>query len=906
MKENAYQIEFPKLLEELKTSDNWLSSNEAKSRYEKYWPNAIQSKDKNSAFKIFLEQFTSPLVIILIIAAIVSWLIGEIVDAIIICGVVILNALLWFFQEYKADKAIQSLKKMAGLKSKVLRDGKEVLIEASELTIWDVILLEAWDKIPADGRLFEAVNLEIDEAILTWESVPVEKQVEILWETSTLADMKNMIFSWTMITKWRWKAVITAIWMDTEMWKIAGMLEDTPEKTTTLEKKLNNLSKILWIAAVVICIIIFVVYRLVSHLEFQQAFLAAVALAVAAIPEWLPAVVTISLWLGVKRFVKKNVLVRRLSSVETLGSVNIICTDKTGTLTKNEMTVTKLFVNGEIVAVSGRWYSTKWEFSAPIEWLRPLLSIGMLCNTAKLHCNQVIWDPTEWALLVSAYKAWMKESDFFNDWEWIDEIPFDSERKRMSEIFARKVSSKNTDESKYKKSYISKLPKILSHTMWAIEWLLPMSEKALIYTKWAIEWLLPLCNTILINWEVKELDKDMKKQILDQAAKFSEEALRVLGFAFGEWKEEKNLTFVWLQAMIDPPREEVKDSIATCKKAWIRVIMITWDNKVTAWAIAKELGIEWDVITGTDFEKSKNKVKLLETVGVIARVNPSDKQEIVNILRWRWNVVAMTWDGVNDAPSIKAADIWVGMWITWTDVTKEAADMILTDDNFKSIVNAVEEWRWIYDNIQKFVNYMIVSNICEIAILFIASLIWVPIPLLAIHLLWLNVITDGLPAIALWVDPINPNVMNRKPRKASQWLIDGRMILNIILLSSSVTIWTLILFLRWQDVDLEMARSAVFLFMAASELVKIQIIRSQYGLSFFSNKWLIWALLWAFGLAFSIVYIPILSNLFDLQSLSAEIWKEMWIILAVFVGIWTILSVYMKKSKSFQKWEDGE
>ena len=270
-------------------------------------------------------------------------------------------------------------------------------------------------------------------------------------------------------------------------------------------------------------------------------------------------------------------------------------------------------------------------------------------------------------------------------------------------------------------------------------------------------------------------------------------------------------------------------------------------------------------------------------------------------MRERWNVVAMTWDGVNDAPSIKAADIGVWMWITGTDVTKEAADMILTDDNFKSIVNAVEEWRWIYDNIQKFVNYMIVSNICEIAILFVASLIWVPIPLLAIHLLWLNVITDGLPAIALWIDPINPNVMNRKPRKASQWLIDGRMILNIILLSSSVTIWALILFFRWQDVDLEMARSAVFLFMAASELVKIQIIRSQYGLSFFSNKWLIWALLWAFGLAFSVVYIPVLSNLFDLQPLSAEIWKEMWIILAVFIGIWTILSVYMKKSKSFQK-----
>ena len=888
MKQNAYQLEFAELVEELQTSESWLSSSEAKLRYEKYWPNAIQSKDQNSAFKIFLSQFTSPLVIILIAAALISFLIWERVDAIIIIWVVVLNALLGFFQEYKADRAIQSLKQMAWLKAKVLRDWQEVLIDVSELTIWDVILLEAWDKIPADGRLFEAVNLEVEEAILTWESVPVEKQIATLWETSTLADMKNMVFSWTMITKWRWKAIITAIWMDTEMWKIAWMLQDAPEKTTTLEKKLNNLSKILWIAAVVICIIIFVVYWLVSHLEFQQAFLAAVALAVAAIPEWLPAVVTISLWLWVKRFVKKNVLVRRLSSVETLGSVNIICTDKTGTLTKNEMTVTKLFVNGEIVDVSGRWYSTKWEFSAPIEWLRPLLSIGMLCNTAKLHNKQIIWDPTEGALLVSAYKAWMKEEDFYNDWEWIDEIPFDSERKRMSEIFARKVTSENADESKYKKSYISKLPKIL------------------IYTKWAIEGLLPLCDTILINWEIKPLDKETKKQILDQASKFSEQALRVLGFAFGEWKEEKNLTFVWLQAMIDPPREEVKDSIERCKNAWIRVIMITWDNKVTAWAIARELWIEWEVITGADFEKSRNKTELLDTVWVIARVNPSDKQEIVNILRGRGNVVAMTWDGVNDAPSIKAADIWVWMWITGTDVTKEAADMILTDDNFKSIVNAVEEWRWIYDNIQKFVNYMIVSNICEIAILFVASLIWVPIPLLAIHLLWLNVITDWLPAIALWIDPINPNVMNRKPRKANQWLIDKRMILNIILLSGFVTIWTLYIFLKWYNTDVEMARSAVFLFMAASELVKIQIIRSQYGLSFFSNKWLIWALLWAFGLAFSIVYIPWINTLFDLQPLSWEIWTEMWIILGIFIVIWAVLSQFMKRSKTFQRREDWE
>jgi len=888
IKKDVHQTEFSELLENLQTSKNWLSENEAKIRNESYWLNVIISKDKNSIVKIFLSQFTSPLVLILIIAVIISFLIWEKVDAVIICGVVILNALLGFFQEFKADKAIQSLKKMTGLKSKVLRNWKQLLIDSCNLTIWDIIILEAWDKVPADGRLFEAVNLEVDESILTWESIPAEKNIEIIGSASALADMKNMVFSGTIITKWRWKAIISSIWMNTEMWKIAWMLEDVPEKTTTLEKKLNNLSKILWISAIAVCIIIFIVYWLISHLEFQSAFLAAVALAVAAIPEWLPAVVTISLWLGVKRFVKKNVLVRRLSSVETLGSVNIICTDKTWTLTKNEMTVTKLFVNRGVVDVSWRWYSIKWNFSVDVEWLYPLLNIWMLCNTAKINYNQIIWDPTEWALLVSAYKAWLKESDFYNDWERIDEIPFDSERKRMSEIFSRKTPLENHKKSKNEKYYTFQ------------------AHKTLIFTKWAVETLLPLCNTILLNWEIVELNKEIREQILNQTSRFSEQALRVLGFAFWGWKEEKNLTFVWLQAMIDPPREEVKESIIRCKNAWIRVIMITWDNKITAWAIAKELWIEWHVITGDDFEKSKNKSEILKTVWVIARVNPSDKQEIVNILRNEWNIVAMTWDGVNDAPSIKAADIWVWMWITWTDVTKEASDMILTDDNFKSIVNAVEEWRWIYDNIQKFVNYMVVSNICEIAILFVASLIWVPIPLLAIHLLRLNVITDWLPAIALWIDPVNPNVMNRKPRKSNQWLIDGRMILNIILLSSSVTIGCLFLFLRHYNVDLEMARSAVFLFMAASELVKIQIIRSQYWLSLFSNKWLIWALLLAFWLAFSVIYIPGLNTLFDLQPLSVEIWKELWIILLVFVGIWTTLSMYMKKSKSFQKWEEWE
>lgn len=853
-----YQLSIASLYKELETNIEGLSPQEVLLRLEKYGPNAIKEKETNSAWKIFFHQFTSALVLILIAATVVSASIGEVTDAAIILAVVVLNAIFGFIQEYKADKAIASLKKMAGLKSKVIREGKEHIIDASELTIGDVILLDTGDKIPADARIIEAVNLEVQESILTGESLSVAKHTEALETVGALWDTKNMVFSGTIVTKGRGKAVVCAIGMTTEIGKIAEMMQETPDKKTNLEKKLNGLSKGLGIATIVICIIIFLTYYFLRDLQIQEAFLIAVALAVAAIPEGLPAVVTISLWLGVKRFVKKNVLVRRLSSVETLWSVNIICTDKTGTLTKNEMTVTKLFVNNHIVDVTGTGYKIEGSFSHNPDDFMTLLEIGLLCNNSHLENETIIGDPTEGALIVSALKAGIDHQDLLKKHEWNGENPFDSERKMMSALYLR-------------------------------------DDQQLIFTKGAIENLLPKCNQILINGKVETLDQKGKEKILHIAGEFSEQALRVLWFAYGYGTDESDLIFVGLQAMIDPPREEVKEAIQRCVTAGIRVIMITGDNLITAQAIAEELGIKGEAMTGSEFEQAENKDQILQSIGVFARVNPAHKQTIVKILQSQGNVVAMTGDGVNDAPALKMADIGVGMGITGTDVTKEAADMILTDDNFTSIVNAVQEGRGIYDNIQKFVNYLLASNIGEILILFIASLAGVPLPLLAIHLLWINLVTDGLPAIALGIDPINPEVMNHPPRKASQSIVSQRMIINIAILSSIMTIGALFLFFRHYHQELEVARSGVFVLLVFIELIKIQIIRSQYGLGILSNKRLLLAVGLSMASVLAVVYVPAISTLFEVAPLSSALWIDMGLVIGGTIILGILLDKFMKK-----------
>ncbi len=871
-----YQKTISNTLKELKVDKSkWLTNKQIWQRIKKYWKNVITWWKKVSAIKVFLSQFNSLLVRILIWATLVSYWIWEHIDAIVILVILVLNAIFWFLQEYKAEKSIEMLKKIMTQKSRVLRNWKEMLIKSEDLTVWDILILEEWDKITADCRLIEVHNFQVSEWALTWESIPINKHTKTISKKVLLWDQKNMIFSWTVVTKWYAKAVVVFIWMDTEIWKIANMIQQTPNKMTNLQKKLNELSKWLWIWTLIICLIVFLTYWFTKELDILDAFLTSVALAVAAIPEWLPAVVTIALWLWVKRMVKKNALVRKLSSVETLWAVDIICTDKTWTLTKNEMTVQKIFTNDKIISVSGVWYSTIWKFSEKKETLKKILEIWLLCNHASLENEKIIWDPTEWALIVSAIKWWLKKEKIKKEYEYIDEIPFDSIRKMMTSIH------------KY------------------ADWIQ-------LSTKWATEKILPKCKYILINWKIKNLSDKDKEKILHINEDFANNALRVLAFAFKKatldtYKKNKKtlekleewLVFVWLQAMIDPPRMEVKQSIKECHTAWIKVIMITWDNILTAKAIAKKLWIKGKAMLWIDIEKKSDieLKKLLKTVWIFARVNPSHKLRIVKILKEEWHIVAMTWDWVNDAPALKNADIWIAMWITWTDVAKQASDMILLDDNFSTIISAIEEWRGIFDNIRKFVNYLLSTNIWEVLIIFISSLLWLPLPLIAIQILLINLVTDWMPAIALWIDPISKNSMKKKPRNPKQWIITKNMILNIIIIWILMTIWVLLLFYKYFKVDLMMARSWVLMLMVLMELFRIQMIRWKYWIKIWENKWLIISVLLSILLVVAVIYTP-LNVIFKTAPLSIKMRIDILVLLFWVYGLWLLSSKIINKITS--------
>jgi len=868
-------------------TEKWVNENR-----EKYWENKIKSKNKINPWKIFFEQFKSFLILILLFAIVISVVMWEWIDAIVIAVIVILNSILGFVQEYNAEKSIESLKKMSALKAKVIRWWKEQLIDSSELVVWDLITFEAWDKIWADARLIQAMNVEVAEAVLTWESVPVAKNIDTIKEIVPLWDQCNMVFSGTEITKGRGMAIVTNVWMDSEIWKIAWMLQEAPEKQTHLQRDLDALSKKLWVIILIICVVIFLVDAFTWEwlqlfrsaldtgnwkewlLSLKSGLFVAIALAVAAIPEWLPAVVTIALSIWVKKLVKKNALMRKLWSVETLGAVNVICTDKTWTLTKNEMTVKKLYVDEEVFDMSGVGYfgheahRINYEEIKHEHWISRLLKIGLLCNNSAISWKNVIWDPTEVALLVSAFKWWLDRKK--EEWEFnlIDEIPFDSDRKLMTTIRQR--------------------------------W-----KEIIMFTKWAPEMLIDKCSHILINEkEVKITDKH-KKKILAQNENFAKSALRVLWFAYKKttkWDlDENNLVFVWLQAMIDPPRPEVKQSIQECHEAWIRVIMITWDNVITASAIGAELWLQWEAIEWIKLDDMSDAQvkKLLDKVSIFARVSPNHKQRLVKLLKEKGNVVAMTWDGVNDAPALKHADIWVAMWITGTDVSKEASDLILLDDNFSTIVSAIQEWRWIYDNIRKFVNFMFSTNFSEILIIFIASICWMPAPLLAIQILWLNLVTDSLPALALWIDPMAEDIMQHKPRKKWSKILDKEMLISILMISVFVTIWCLSFFIL-NRADINIARTWVLLLLVILEMLAVFIVRADYWVKFLSNKWLFAAVFGSIGLTLLVVYIPFLAKIFDSVALRWIDLVEMLIITWIWI-VWAIIWHKIKKTKFMKK-----
>ncbi len=841
-----HEKEIGDVLRQLKTSEEGLTAHEAEVRLHREGYNELTAKNGVRRWKILVQQFASPLVAILVVALVISIFLNEYIDAIIIGSIVILNALLGFTLEYKAEKAIEALQKMASAKAKVLRNGKETRIESRLLVSGDIIFVEMGDIVPADARILEAHDLETQEASLTGESFPVQKSTEKLPLKTALAERNNCLYSSTTITKGRAKAVVMATGMKTEVGKIASLIKESAPGLTPLQQKLRELGKYLTIAVIVIALIVFGAGVLQGR-DATEMFLTALALAVAAIPEGLPAVITISLALGVQRMVKRRALVRKLPAVETLGSVNVICTDKTGTLTHNEMTVTKVWASNQQYLFGGSGYDAKGEIflngtAIDPTLLNMLLKIGVHCNNAQFEWQgkkrNAIGDPTEAALLVSGEKGGIVRATLNRKEERIDEVPFTSERKMMTTIHR-------------------------------------VDGKTMSYTKGAPEVVLNSCDKILIDGKITRLDPELKKTILRQNTLFAEEALRVLAFAYNEnatkERAEKNMIFVGLQAMIDPPRKEAKEAVKRCQSAGIRTIMITGDQKATAEAIAKQLGMKGIAVTGEELDAMANLEQKIQDIDVFARVNPEHKMRIIDALQKRGYVVAMTGDGVNDAPALKKADIGVSMGITGTDVAKEASDMILTDDNFATIVNAVEEGRAIFDNIRKFVNYLLSSNLGEIVLIFLATILGMPLPITAIQLLWINLVTDGLPAVALGFDPAEEGIMKRKPRAAKENIVSKKLSENILVLGFLVGGLTLLLFWLYRDSSLIKAQTIAFTTIVVLEIVRLQVIRSEYKLSFFSNRYLVGAVLVSLGLQLVVLYTP-LGKFFDVVPLHISDW----------------------------------
>ncbi len=816
-----YKLSEKEVLDALRTSEKGLSEEESKQRLKEYGENKLKEIKKTSAFEIFFRQFTDPLVLILIAAAIVSLLIKEFFDSYLILGIVVLNGFLGFYQEYKAEKSVELLKKLASLKSMVLRDSKIKEIYSTELVPGDIVIIETGDKVPADIRLIESNDLYINEASLTGESKPVHKELNKIDKDVAIADQKNMLFLGTIVTRGKGKGIIAATGMSTELGKIAGIVQETEAELTPLQVKLKELGKFITILILSIVTIITItgIYRGGTFLDM---FLIGISLAVAAIPEGLPAVVTVALSIGTKKMIKRNVLIKKLTAVEALGSVTVICSDKTGTLTKGEMTVKRIFCNNKIIDIEGSGYSTSGrflldnkEFSS--KELELLLKIGMLNNDSILQDHDFIGDPTEIALLVGAMKFNLKEEDLDKEYKRIDTVSFTSERKMMTTLHNHKNGN-------------------------------------IVFSKGAIEILLKKCSRIYIGGMVRRLTTPLRQRILGVNNEFANNGLRVLGFAYKKFErnkisesDETNLVFLGMQAMIDPPREEAIEAVKKCKEAGIRVVMITGDNAITAKAVAKELGIQDGILKGEDLDKI-NLDDVVEKISVYARVNPEHKIKIVDALKKKGHIVAMTGDGINDAPALKKADIGVAMGKTGTDVSKDAASIILLDDNFASIVNAIEEGRGIYDNIKKFVNYLLSANLGEVLVLFFPLILgWkymgkLAIPLIAVQLLWLNLVTDGLPALALGFDPAEENIMKRSPRKPDEKILSANMVWNIIVMSILMLTSVLYIFNYGLSESLIKAQTLALTTIVLLEFARVYVIRKEYKAKVFSNKYLVFAM----------------------------------------------------------------
>ncbi len=848
-------------LKHLSSTVNGLSESEAAERLARYGPNEIRRSREILRWQIFLSQFNSFIVYILIAAVLISLALREYIDAAVIIAILIVNAVLGFFQEYRAEKAIESLKKMASLQSTVIRGGRKMRVDSSDLVPGDLMVFEAGDRIPADGRIIEANLLDVMEASLTGESQPVAKDASPMEDTTTLGNMKNMVFGGTHVVNGSGRGVVVKTGMDTEMGKIAASIESVEDDETPLQKNLDRLGRRIGILTVLICGVI-IAFGTARGGNILDMIMIGVSLAVAAVPEGLPIVVTIALAIGVKRMVAEKALVKRLPSVETLGCTTVICTDKTGTLTRNEMTVTRLFANHTVIDVTGTGYGPVGEFFLSGKKIDPssaalLLRIGALNNDAAFSEGEgVIGDPTEACLIVSAAKAGLEKASLEKIFPRIHEIPFDSSRKRKSTLH-------RTDEG------------------------------LVMYTKGAPDVILNLCTKIHTrDGDAVPLTHEDRARIIESVQRFASEALRVLAFAYKpiasdraiDPSDETDLVFVGLQGMIDPPREEVKAAISKCKSAGIRSVMITGDYALTAEAIAAQLGIQGDAISGEQIEKMDDEslANFVSDTSIFSRVNPEHKIRIVRALRKLGEVVAMSGDGINDAPALKEADIGIAMGITGTDVTKEAADMVLLDDRYTSIVKAVEQGRAIYENIKKFVNYLLSSNLAEVLILFVAMMIGfrdvsgaIVMPLLATQILWLNLITDGLPAIALGVDPVRKGVMEVPPRRPGEPVITRDMAVNIVVIAMLMAAGVLYLFYRFLPEGQTVARTVAFTSIVVLEMVRVTMIRSRYRLSIFSNLYLLGAMVLSLLLQAAVVYLPVMNTLFETTPLTVRHWAYM-------------------------------
>jgi Ca2+-transporting ATPase len=861
-----HQLTSEEVLKHFSSRMNGLSEGEAQERLAQYGPNEIRHEREISPIKIFLSQFNSFIVYILIAAVLVSIILHEYIDSAVIIAILIVNAVLGFFQEYKAEKAIESLKRMAALQATVIRDGRKMRINSNRLVPGDVIAFEPGDRIPADARIIEQYLLEVIESSLTGESHSVRKESTSIDDTSTLGDMKNMVFGSTNVTSGSGKAIVVRTGMDTEMGKIAESIESVEDDETPLQKTLDRLGRRLGSLTLIICGVI-IALGILKGGNLLEMIMVGVSLAVAAVPEGLPIVVTIALALGVKRMMGQNVLIKRLPSVETLGCATVICTDKTGTLTRNEMTVTKLFVNDTIIDITGPGYGTSGGFFSSGEEIDTssaelLLRIGALNNDAALSEKEgIIGDPTEACLIVSAAKAGLKGSILKDKFPRVYEIPFDSARKRKSTVHRTKGG-------------------------------------LFMYTKGAPDVVLNLCSKIDNGGNVSPLTDEARSMIIETNRQFASQALRVLAFAYKslvsgkdvDESDENDLVFVGLQGMIDPPRDEVRSAIDRCRNAGIRSLMITGDYSLTAQAIAHQLGIKGDAVSGEELEKMNDDVlkKTVKEISIFSRVNPEHKIRIVRALRETGEVVAMSGDGINDAPALKEADIGIAMGITGTDVTKETADMVLLDDKYTSIVKAVEQGRGIYENIKKFVNYLLSSNLGEVLILFIAMIIGfrdsagaIVMPLLATQILWLNLITDGLPAVAIGVDPIRKGIMDVSPRNPGEPIITKNMATNIVIISVLMAAGVLFLFNRFLSEGEGIARTVAFTSIVMLEMVRVTMVRSQYKLSFFSNLYLVGAIILSVLLQVAVVYVPAMNVVFKTTALSPYHWGSIGAVMAV-------------------------